>query len=501
MEPIDDSVAAHHQHETNVAASMSEHKKGKWARSQVFRKFLLETFPVLRDFASATRLEDDGDEENDDENKQEETGAHTQPPPPAIPTPHLSPFSPPLSTTLLKIPYVLDVAGGKGDVAIPLRMRGILCGIVDPRVVKLEETKLMRNITFHLVEKGGATKTGASLMRRLECQRAFEERCALTSSSSSHASATTFLSSSSPPITAPAPPSLRGGGGAVDNDGDGEGGDAKGGDSIKPSRLAPSTVSIPFPDVFREWFVAEARVSSSGCVTTAASDGVHAADEAPSPAAPPKENRKQRRKALNEARKQVHQLLKKEAGEAQQQQQHECITDEGSLQQEDVESHAANISEKKKTSRQAPCHCDSPQLAKAKVLCDVIVGMHPDQATEPIVDFAITHRKPFAIVPCCVFPKENPHRRVVLQRSRSDKLGAEGKEATDGSGGQTDNKDASGEQQTEEALVAVPVETYEHFIEYLVQKVERMTKGAVVMKRGVLPMEGRNIVLFVDSYP
>ena len=30
--------------------------------------------------------------------------------------------------------------------------------------------------------------------------------------------------------------------------------------------------------------------------------------------------------------------------------------------------------------------------------------MHPDEATEPIVDKAISERKPFAVVPCCVMP-------------------------------------------------------------------------------------------------
>ena len=34
----------------------------------------------------------------------------------------------------------------------------------------------------------------------------------------------------------------------------------------------------------------------------------------------------------------------------------------------------------------------------------IIVGMHPDQATEHIVDVALTNKLSFAIVPCCVFP-------------------------------------------------------------------------------------------------
>ena len=44
--------------------------------------------------------------------------------------------------------------------------------------------------------------------------------------------------------------------------------------------------------------------------------------------------------------------------------------------------------------------------------CDVLVGMHPDQATEPIVDAAIELGKPFAVVPCCVFPELFPERRT-----------------------------------------------------------------------------------------
>ena len=29
--------------------------------------------------------------------------------------------------------------------------------------------------------------------------------------------------------------------------------------------------------------------------------------------------------------------------------------------------------------------------------------MHPDGATESIVDFALAHGKPFAVVPCCIY--------------------------------------------------------------------------------------------------
>ena len=35
---------------------------------------------------------------------------------------------------------------------------------------------------------------------------------------------------------------------------------------------------------------------------------------------------------------------------------------------------------------------------------DVIAGLHPDQATEPIVRQSVQAEKPFAVVPCCVMP-------------------------------------------------------------------------------------------------
>mmetsp|Transcript_15672 Transcript_15672/g.26123 ORF Transcript_15672/g.26123 Transcript_15672/m.26123 type:complete len:273 (-) Transcript_15672:53-871(-) len=42
----------------------------------------------------------------------------------------------------------------------------------------------------------------------------------------------------------------------------------------------------------------------------------------------------------------------------------------------------------------------------------MFVGMHPDQATEHIIDTALALKKPFAVVPCCVFTKLFPHRRT-----------------------------------------------------------------------------------------
>ena len=42
----------------------------------------------------------------------------------------------------------------------------------------------------------------------------------------------------------------------------------------------------------------------------------------------------------------------------------------------------------------------------------LVVGMHPDEATEDIVDAAIAARTPFAVVPCCVFSRLFSNRRL-----------------------------------------------------------------------------------------
>lgn len=45
---------------------------------------------------------------------------------------------------------------------------------------------------------------------------------------------------------------------------------------------------------------------------------------------------------------------------------------------------------------------------EALASCSIVAGMHPDGATEGIVDFALRHRKPFAVVPCCICPPTRP---------------------------------------------------------------------------------------------
>ncbi|KAF0719785.1 Aste57867_784 [Aphanomyces stellatus] len=58
---------------------------------------------------------------------------------------------------------------------------------------------------------------------------------------------------------------------------------------------------------------------------------------------------------------------------------------------------------------------DAATMADHRTLfadCSLLVGMHPDEATEAIVDMALALKKPFAIVPCCVMSRLFPDRRT-----------------------------------------------------------------------------------------
>jgi hypothetical protein len=85
-----------------------------------------------------------------------------------------------------------------------------------------------------------------------------------------------------------------------------------------------------------------------------------------------------------------------------------------------------------------------------------LVGLHPDECTEAILDKALLYDKPVAIVPCCVFPHMFPDRYLA---GRPD----------------------------------VPVTTYDDFLQYLLEKDDRLQKAT-------LPFEGRNQVIYYSTY-
>jgi len=53
---------------------------------------------------------------------------------------------------------------------------------------------------------------------------------------------------------------------------------------------------------------------------------------------------------------------------------------------------------------------ESNEILQLLLSTKLILGFHPDQATDPAMDLAIHLQIPYCIVPCCVFPRENLHR-------------------------------------------------------------------------------------------
>lgn len=101
---------------------------------------------------------------------------------------------------------------------------------------------------------------------------------------------------------------------------------------------------------------------------------------------------------------------------------------------------------------------ESVELREAVEQASLIVGLHADGATEAIVDAAMRYRKPFVVVPCCVFP--NFFRQREVFEKDTNKM--------------------------------VPVRSHDQFCDYLLAKDDRF-------RLEVLPFEGRNIAIWWDG--
>ena len=102
-----------------------------------------------------------------------------------------------------------------------------------------------------------------------------------------------------------------------------------------------------------------------------------------------------------------------------------------------------------------PTPLGQAEVAQRLAECSVVIGLHPDGATDAIVDFALAHGKPFALLPCCVYSKSFTKRRTAL-------------------GG--------------------PVRNYEQLLDYLQDK-------DPAIQRVQLDFDGRNIALFHTGNP
>jgi hypothetical protein len=136
----------------------------------------------------------------------------------------------------------------------------------------------------------------------------------------------------------------------------------------------------------------------------------------------------------------------------------------------------------------------------------ILAGMHSDQATEEIIDLALAHNMPFAVVPCCVFPKLFTHRKIpidiyrkLLNKKRSeysDLLVPQKRSLEEANAAAMEGlpKETKISKMAEELLGFVPVVSYEQFIMFLMLKSPRI-------KCVDLPFEGRNTVLYALPLP
>lgn len=109
------------------------------------------------------------------------------------------------------------------------------------------------------------------------------------------------------------------------------------------------------------------------------------------------------------------------------------------------------------------------QLDLAVKNASLIIGLHADSATEGIVDSALIHKKPFVVVPCCVFPNLFNERYIIVD----DDIAA------------SELKDCVAMKTTKR----VTVRTHDQFCKYLLAKDPRF-----IME--TLPFEGRNIAIW-----
>ena len=138
---------------------------------------------------------------------------------------------------------------------------------------------------------------------------------------------------------------------------------------------------------------------------------------------------------------------------------------------------------------------DPEDIRNLLMTCSVVVGMHPDQATDPIMDLAMRTGKPFACVPCCVYSKQFHKRRLKVAWKGVPKEaavggGAEGAEGAEGveDAEEDEDDDEDDEEEVPEGQQPTKVTTYDQLLQYLVEQ-----SGGKVKE---LAFEGRNKVVY-----
>ena len=134
------------------------------------------------------------------------------------------------------------------------------------------------------------------------------------------------------------------------------------------------------------------------------------------------------------------------------------------------------------------------QMSRTARHCSVLIAMHPDQATEYVVSCALALGKPWAIVPCCVFARSFPDRRLQTLTPRAAQPAADEPAGRGVHGGAEGSDEAAGVVEEE----GRPVVLFDDFVEYLRRK-PAAECGLPIAERTFLPFFGKNACVYSDA--
>ena len=120
---------------------------------------------------------------------------------------------------------------------------------------------------------------------------------------------------------------------------------------------------------------------------------------------------------------------------------------------------------------------------------DRIVGMHPDQAVDAIIDAALYKNISFFVVPCCTYSREFPNRRIPLITTANTTTDDNNENENENEKDNNENGNGNGKTQQQQKTATKLVTTYDELLQYLENK-------SSDIKRHVLPFEGRNVCLY-----
>lgn len=90
----------------------------------------------------------------------------------------------------------------------------------------------------------------------------------------------------------------------------------------------------------------------------------------------------------------------------------ETVTSNGRAGADGISTGDHGASEKDQSDDCAEEVTDALEVAALLTECSTIVGLHADQPTGHIVEYAVASGKAFVVVPCCVYPSAFPHRKL-----------------------------------------------------------------------------------------